>query len=227
MSQEIFVLVVCASAFAVELLLVTKVSSNSNKTPNSNLRKQVILEPFVQFHSSLSSSGRNLHLPVLWLLRQPESAGIFLPFVNVWLWAGCLVRLTLTWFHRFLLLKSWTMHRFLWTFNSGWFCRHHHQRYDRKETISFLQTLLEIFHSSHIIRKTHATVAGNTPFMRAECQVYPDWTYVLGFIITLSSVLIMPLFALFQIYMTPGTIREVSINWNSVYHINRFNIETW
>lgn len=127
-------------------------------------------------------------------------------------------------------------------------CQHDHRGHDRKETISFLQTLLEISHSSHIISKMQATVTANTPLTRDGRQlrwsnivfkhshiflftqtyfiiylmdfknlrigsyVYPDWAYVMGGIITLSSVLIVPLFALLRIYMTPGTIREVSIN---------------
>lgn len=218
-----------------------------NQIPSSENRSY--LEPRVGFCLHLSffreeftSSSSLITTP------RPESAGISLPFVNVWLWAGCLVRLTLALLHLFLYFWSWTMHTFLLTFHRGRSCQHHHHGHDRKQTISFLQTLLEICHSSYIISKKQATVAANSPFTRAGrhlcwsdsvfqhshfflftqtyfivylmdfknlrigSYLYPDWTYVLGCIITVSLVLIVPLFALLQVFMTPGTIREVSIN---------------
>lgn len=98
MRQEIFVLVVCASAFLVELLLVSEVSTSTKKT-NSQFRKQVVSRAtcwvsskFVFFREEFTSSSSLIITPL------PESAGIFLPFVNVWLWAGSLVRHVSTWF---------------------------------------------------------------------------------------------------------------------------------
>nr|XP_024661652.1 sodium- and chloride-dependent GABA transporter 3-like [Maylandia zebra] len=38
--------------------------------------------------------------------------------------------------------------------------------------------------------------------------VYPDWAYTLGWAMTLSSVLMVPLFAAVQMYLTPGTFRQ-------------------
>lgn len=55
------------------------------------------------------------------------------------------------------------------TFHRGRCCEHHHWGHDRKKTISFLQTLLEIYHSSHIISKIQATVAANTPNTKEGC----------------------------------------------------------
>uniref|UniRef100_A0A3B4WR04 Transporter n=1 Tax=Seriola lalandi dorsalis TaxID=1841481 RepID=A0A3B4WR04_SERLL len=40
--------------------------------------------------------------------------------------------------------------------------------------------------------------------------IYPDWAYALGWTMTLSSVLMVPLWAAGQMCLTPGTFREVS-----------------
>ncbi|KAG7233125.1 hypothetical protein INR49_007460, partial [Caranx melampygus] len=46
--------------------------------------------------------------------------------------------------------------------------------------------------------------------LKINNYVYPDWAYALGWIMTLSSVLMVPLWAAGQMCLTPGTFREVS-----------------
>ena len=81
MRQEIFVLVVCACAFLMELLLVSEVSFYSPKKKKQEIHSSENrwhCEPRVGFNSRLSSSGRNLHLPVLRLLCLNKNLRIFL-----------------------------------------------------------------------------------------------------------------------------------------------------
>uniref|UniRef100_A0A3B4WR33 Uncharacterized protein n=1 Tax=Seriola lalandi dorsalis TaxID=1841481 RepID=A0A3B4WR33_SERLL len=45
--------------------------------------------------------------------------------------------------------------------------------------------------------------------LKINNYVYPDWAYTLGWTMTLSSVLMMPLWAAGQMCLTPGTFRQV------------------
>lgn len=40
---------------------------------------------------------------------------------------------------------------------------------------------------------------------------YPDWAYALGLLMTLSSVLMVPLWAVGQMCVTPGSFVQVSV----------------
>ncbi len=44
-----------------------------------------------------------------------------------------------------------------------------------------------------------------------DWYIYPDWAYALGWTMTLSSVLMVPLWAAGQMCLTAGTFRQVSI----------------
>lgn len=246
MRQEIFVLVVCASAFLMELLLVTEVSLNSNKKTNSQFRKQVVLRAtcwvsskFVLFREEFTSSTSLITTPL------PESAGIFLPFVNVWLWAGCLVRQVST---RFFNSSHEQCKHFYWLSGGGdlvnttiedmtgskpsvffklcWkyvipsisLVRYMQQQHEALplwgQDVSCVEAILSSKHLHVFLFTQMYFIVYLMDFknLRIGSYVYPAWTYVLGVIITLSSVLIVPLFALLQIYTTPGTLREVSVN---------------
>lgn len=46
-----------------------------------------------------------------------------------------------------------------------------------------------------------------------DSYVYPDWAYALGVAMTLSSVVMVPLWAAGQMVWTVGTCREVSVHF--------------
>lgn len=45
-----------------------------------------------------------------------------------------------------------------------------------------------------------------------DWYVYPDWAYALGWTMTLSSVLMVPLWAVGQMFVTTGTFKQVSVD---------------
>ena len=51
-----------------------------------------------------------------------------------------------------------------------------------------------------------------TPLKYNNEYTYPWWGYGLGWILALSSMMCIPLFAAVKIYYTPGTLKEVSRN---------------
>lgn len=156
MRQEIFVLVICASAFLVNLLLVTEVRYQIQSSETRSY-----LQPHVGFHPILSSSGRSLHLPVHWLLHLGQN--LWECFCHLWMFGSGLgvwwdwLQHGSTYF--FNSSREQCLHFYILTSNRGRSRQHHHPGHDRKQTISFLQTLLEIYHSSHITGKIQATVA--------------------------------------------------------------------
>lgn len=44
-----------------------------------------------------------------------------------------------------------------------------------------------------------------------DCYVYPDWAYALGWMMATSSVVVLLLCAVIQMYGTAGTFREVRV----------------
>lgn len=48
--------------------------------------------------------------------------------------------------------------------------------------------------------------------LKVNDYIYPDWAYGLGWIMTLSSVLMVPLWAAGQMCLTAGTFRQVSVH---------------
>ena len=52
-----------------------------------------------------------------------------------------------------------------------------------------------------------------------DWYVYPDWAYALGWTMTLSSVLMVPLWAAGQMCLTAGTFRQVSVQRKVVDHV--------
>lgn len=63
----------------------------------------------------------------------------------------------------------------------------------------FLQTSLILF----IVNFKHLKIN--------DWYVYPDWAYALGWMMTISSVIMVPLWAVFQMCWTAGTFREVCL----------------
>ena len=63
-----------------------------------------------------------------------------------------------------------------------------------------------------------------------DSYVYPDWAYALGWTMTLSSVLMVPLWAAGQMCLTAGTFRQVSVQknflqlWMPLFLIYDFNL---
>lgn len=53
-----------------------------------------------------------------------------------------------------------------------------------------------------------------------DWYIYPDWAYTLGVAITLSSVVMVPLWAAGQIVWTPGNCRKVNVH----FFLNLINI---
>uniref|UniRef100_A0A3Q3X1T5 Transporter n=1 Tax=Mola mola TaxID=94237 RepID=A0A3Q3X1T5_MOLML len=45
-----------------------------------------------------------------------------------------------------------------------------------------------------------------------DCYVYPDWAYTLGWVMTSSSIVMVPLWAAGQMCLTAGTFRQVSVH---------------
>ena len=60
----------------------------------------------------------------------------------------------------------------------------------------------------------------------SSSYVYPYWAHVLGWIMSMSSILVVPLFAIVQICLGTGSFRQVSV-WYLVfvisYHILSYN----
>uniref|UniRef100_H2RYW9 Transporter n=1 Tax=Takifugu rubripes TaxID=31033 RepID=H2RYW9_TAKRU len=46
-----------------------------------------------------------------------------------------------------------------------------------------------------------------------DWYVYPDWAYALGWMMTISTVIMVPLWAVIQMCRTAGTFREVCLEW--------------
>ena len=63
-----------------------------------------------------------------------------------------------------------------------------------------------------------------------DSYVYPNWAYTLGWTMTLSSVLMVPLWAAGQMCLTAGTFRQVSVQknflqlWMPLFLIYDFNL---
>lgn len=53
--------------------------------------------------------------------------------------------------------------------------------------------------------------------MLGEEYTYPEWSIVVGWILTLSSILCIPLYIVYKLLITPGTIKQVSVN----FHLRR------
>uniref|UniRef100_A0A8D3A4J8 Transporter n=1 Tax=Scophthalmus maximus TaxID=52904 RepID=A0A8D3A4J8_SCOMX len=54
-------------------------------------------------------------------------------------------------------------------------------------------------------------LVGYTHLKINDWYIYPDWAYALGWTMTFSSVLMVPLWAVGQMCVTPGTFRQVSV----------------
>uniref|UniRef100_H3CRA5 Transporter n=1 Tax=Tetraodon nigroviridis TaxID=99883 RepID=H3CRA5_TETNG len=148
MRQEIFVLVVCASAFLVQLLLVTQGG--------------IYIFQFFDYYASTRICG------YFFAICECLALG--------WMFGGDLVNTT---------IMDMTGNKPSVFFKLCW-----------KYVIPPISLTYFIVYLMDFKN------------LRIGSYLYPDWTYVLGCIITVSLVLIVPLFALLQVFMTPGTIRE-------------------
>lgn len=54
-----------------------------------------------------------------------------------------------------------------------------------------------------------------------DWYVYPDWAYALGWMMTTSSVIMVPLWAVIQMCWTTGTFREVCVQYDHI--LNKLN----
>lgn len=61
-----------------------------------------------------------------------------------------------------------------------------------------------------------------TPVKFNNTVVYPWWGYALGWWFTLSSTLMVPLFMLYSLSITPGTLRQVSSTWHLIFTFYTF-----
>lgn len=50
--------------------------------------------------------------------------------------------------------------------------------------------------------------------MLGEEYIYPEWSIVVGWILTLSSILCIPIYIIYKILITPGTIKQVCLPIN-------------
>lgn len=60
--------------------------------------------------------------------------------------------------------------------------------------------------------------------MLGEEYEYPEWSIALGWILTLSSICCIPLYIVYKLLITPGTIRQVSdiYTWKSTFKFSIF-----
>lgn len=50
------------------------------------------------------------------------------------------------------------------------------------------------------------------PLKSREGYVFPDWSYHLGLAMALSSMVVIPIYALAKLCVTKGTLRQVRVN---------------
>jgi hypothetical protein len=51
----------------------------------------------------------------------------------------------------------------------------------------------------------------------SAAYVYPHWAHVLGWVMSMSSILMVPLFAVVQICLGTGPLRQVSVETSKFY----------
>lgn len=56
---------------------------------------------------------------------------------------------------------------------------------------------------------------------------YPGWAEFLGWLMALSSMVLIPAFAIYQLWKTPGTLKEVRILFLNSHVVVRLSYQTW
>lgn len=118
----------------------------------------------------------------------------------------------------------------------------HHQRHDGREGQSILQDLLALRHTARQSGESVSVLAISTfqtffkfyftvlvqvsfvwslieyqPLTFNRWYVYPAWAYVLGWLLALSSILLVPGWALYKLGTGTGSLSQVGLPVNSTF----------